>query len=370
MNNLLITKKPKSKKKFNLLWAPITALLCFILGKLMKNHGELLETYYSSTLNKWIIQGVSKITGIFPFSLGEILYVGHLIAFPILVVLFIYKLIKGGFLPFLYKVLSYFCVVYIIFMVMWGFNYSRMSIGAMLDLEVGQYSKEELYKLTEALIIKGNSLREEVYESSDGVFYLAGGYKDIFSRSNKGYETIGENVKSLSGNYGRPKFIALSKPMLYTGITGMYFPFTAEVNVNTAIPDLLLPATVLHEIAHQRGFASEDEANYIAYLTASIHPDIDFQYSGTVLALIHSMNALLAQDPNLGNALMNTYSEELKRDIQHYASFWKVYEGKINETADKVNNIYLKSNGQEEGTKSYGRMVDLLITHFIEYGAI
>ena len=31
------------------------------------------------------------------------------------------------------------------------------------------------------------------------------------------------------------------------------------------------------------------------------------------------------------------------------------------EVSEKVNNTYLKSNMQEDGTKSYGRMVDLLI---------
>jgi len=245
-----------------------------------------------------------------------------------------------------------------------------MSIGVMLDLQTRPYSKQELYRLNEALINKANTLRSEILEDSEGVMHLTRGYIDVFNRSYKGFEVTGKTIKSLSGNYGKPKSIALSDPMLYTGITGMYFPFTAEVNVNIAIPDLLLPATVLHEMAHQRGFASENEANYIAYLTASAHPDIDFEYSGTVMALIHSMNALSLQDPELGATLRSNYSEGLKRDIRHYAQFWKAYEGKVNETANRVNDTYLKGNGQKEGTKSYGRMVDLLLAHFMKYGEI
>ncbi|QUH21307.1 DUF3810 domain-containing protein [Alkaliphilus sp. B6464] len=370
MNSLLIIDKFKSKRKSNLLLVLIMILLCFSINKFMGNHQEILERYYSGTINKWIIQGVSQITGILPFSLAEILYVGHLIMIPVIVVLFIYKLLKGGFLQFFYKVLSYICVVYVIFMLMWGFNYSRMPIGAILDLQTESYSKEELYKLNEALIEKANILRIDVPENSDGVMHLAGGYKDIFSRAFLGYETLGKTVKVLSGNYGGPKPIILSKPMLYTGITGMYFPFTAEANVNTATSNLLLPATVLHEMAHQRGFASEDEANYIAYLTASAHPDIDFQYSGTILALIHSMNALSVEDAELAANLSTTYSDELKRDIRSYTEFWKGYKGKVNETANRVNDTYLKINGEKEGTKSYGRMVDLLLAHFIKHGEI
>jgi hypothetical protein len=33
----------------------------------------------------------------------------------------------------------------------------------------------------------------------------------------------------------------------------------------------------------------------------------------------------------------------------------------VAEKADAVNNTYLKSNNQEDGVKSYGRMVDLLL---------
>ena len=370
MNNLLIIDKFKSKRKFNLLLVLIMILLCFSINKFMGNHQEILERYYSGTINRWMIQGISQITGILPFSLAEILYVGHLIAIPVILILFIYKALKGNFIPFFYKILAYFCGLYVIFMLMWGFNYSRMSIGVMLDLETRPYLKEELYELNQALIAKGNALRAGIQENSDGVMHLDGGYQDVFSRAYKGYESIGKTVNALSGNYGRPKSIALSGPMLYTGITGMYLPFTAEVNVNTAIPNLLLPATVLHEMAHQRGFASENEANYIAYLTASAHPDIDFKYSGTVLALIHSMKALSLQDHELAATLSATYSEGLKRDIRNYNEFWKVYEGKVNETANKVNDTYLKGNGEKDGIKSYGRMVDLLLAHFIKHGEI
>jgi len=370
MSDLLTIEKVQSKKKFNLPLKPIIALVCFLLAKLMNNYSDILEKYYSGTANKLIIQHVSKITGIFPFSIAEILYVGHLIAIPVILVLFIYKAFKGGFLTFFYKVSTYFCVLYVVFMLMWGFNYSRMSIGVMMDLETRDYSTEELYGLNEALIEKGNALRTEILENSDGVMYLTEGYQDVFSRADQGYEIIGETVKALSGNYGRPKSITLSRPMLYTGVTGMYFPFTAEVNVNTAIPHLLLPATVLHEMAHQRGFANENEADYIAYLTASAHPDIDFQYSGTVLALVHSMNALSLQDPQKAAALRETYSDGLKRDINYSAQFWKDYKGKVNETANRVNNTYLKANGLKEGTKSYGKMVELLLAHFIKYGEV
>ncbi|WP_198006328.1 DUF3810 domain-containing protein [Alkaliphilus oremlandii] len=370
MNNFLMDTGYHRKNKLRIPWQFAIAFLCFLLSRFMVHHGEVLEKYYSSTLNKWTIQLVSKITGIFPFSLAEILYVGHLIAIPVVAAVFIYKLLKGGAFQFLYKVATYLCILYIVFMGMWGLNYSRMSVGTMLNLKVTTYSEEELYELTEALVEKANELRENIIENPEGVVTLKGGYRDVLTRADEGYKILGKSIGVFSGNYGKAKPILLSKPMLYTGITGMYFPFTSEANVNIATHDLLLPATVLHEIAHQRGFASEDEANYIAYLSASAHPDWDFKYSGTMLALIHSMKALSKQNAQLASELTRNYSEGLKRDIHNYNEFWKNYEGNVNKTADKVNDLYLKVNGKVEGTKSYGKMVDLLLAHFIKYGEI
>ncbi|WP_459762096.1 DUF3810 domain-containing protein [Alkaliphilus crotonatoxidans] len=365
-----LTEKIKSKRKLFLPILPIIALGCFLLSKILKGQGWLLEKYYSLGINKWLLQGISQITGMFPFSLGEIVYIIHLIAIPVVVGILIYKLLKGGSLLFLYRIFQYICLLYIIFMLMWGLNYSRISIAEITGLKLEPYSVEQLYELNLALIERGNSLRGAILEDEHGVMHIQGGYRDVFSRAKEGYFIAGKDIKAFAGNYGKPKAIILSKPMLYTGITGMYFPFTAEVNVNVAVPDLLLPATVLHEMAHQRGFASEDEANYIAYLTASVHPDIDFQYSGIILALLNSMNALHRQSPLLAAQLRDAYSSELSRDLMAYSEFWRDYEGPINETANRVNDTYLKSNGQKEGIQSYGRMVDLLLAHYLTYGEI
>lgn len=363
-------KKLKSKKKVTLPILPIIAILIFFLGRLLKGQGWLLERFYSQGVNKWVIQLISRITGIFPISLGEVIYVGHLLAIPVVAVLLLYKAFKGGLSKFLYNILQYICVVYIVFMLVWGMNYSRISIAEITGLELQTYTEQQLYQLNVALIDKGNELREYILQDDAGIMQISGGYKTVFSRADAGFSAAGESIVALAGSYGRPKAVLLSRPMLYTGITGMYFPFTAEANVNVATPDLLLPATVLHEMAHQRGFASEDEANYIAYLTASLHPDTDFQYSGTMLALIHSMNALDKQNPQMAAALREGYSDGLRRDLLAYSEFWREYEGKVNETANRMNDAYLKSNGQSEGTKSYGRMVDLLLAHLIKHGEI
>jgi hypothetical protein len=92
-----------------------------------------------------------------------------------------------------------------------------------------------------------------------------------------------------------------------------------------------------------------------------MHPDVDFQYSGTLLALIHVMNALYHYDQDKYNQLRKKYSEGIQRDLTAMREFWKKYEGPIEDISSAINDAYLKANIQKDGIYSYGRMVDLLI---------
>jgi len=152
--------------------------------------------------------------------------------------------------------------------------------------------------------------------------------------------------------------------MCYTGITGIYFPFTGEANINIAIPDLYLPSTTLHEMAHQRGYANEDEANFIAYLASVYHPDVDFKYSGYILALNHTANELYSTDYDTYIKLSKNISNDVLADLQYNNEFWQKYSGKIDEISNKFNDSYLKANGVKDGTASYRKIVDLLLTHY------
>ena len=227
-------------------------------------------------------------------------------------------------------------------------------------------TKEDLANLYEFLIENANETRKLV-KSSDGVMKANTDYKGIINRAYLGYENILDLLPNLSGNYSNAKYVMSSKLMCYTGITGIYFPFTGEANVNVAIPDIYIPSTTLHEMAHQRGYASEDEANFIAYLASINHPDIDFKYSGYILALNHTANALYSTDYNAYVALSKNISEDVLFDLRNNKEFWKRYEGKIDDISNEINNTYLKANGVSEGVKSYGKMVDLLLVYYSLY---
>ncbi len=168
----------------------------------------------------------------------------------------------------------------------------------------------------------------------------------------------------LSGKYGPPKPVLLSRLMSHSNIIGIYSCLTGEANIDIDIPEIAIASTAMHEMAHQRGFAREDEANYIAYKTCMAHPDVDFKYSGSVMALQYSMNALYDDNPDRYFEIASNYSPGYLRDLEAQREYWKQFQGITKEVADKMNDTYLKLNGQEDGVKSYGRMIDLLLAEY------
>ena len=51
-------------------------------------------------------------------------------------------------------------------------------------------------------------------------------------------------------------------------------------------------------------------------------------------------------------------------DLEENSAFWDRYEGEVAEVQEKVNDAYLKANGQVHGVQSYGRVVDLMLVDF------
>jgi len=358
------------KKKFNKMYLLLLFPLALASAYLASRSPVMVERYYSRSVYRCLAQIISSVTGIFPFSVAEILMVFTLVLIIAGVVYGIAELAKnpGKRLKIFFKQLSIAAIalslVYFSFIAVWGLNYHRLSIASIANLDAQPASVEELETLCRYLIQNANRLRGLVEEDEDGIMVSPEGVNDILKRAEKGYQAASAVYPELGGKYGRPKGVMLSKVMSYQGIGGIYFPFTAEANVNISEPHFMIPFTASHEMAHQRGFAREDEANYIGYIASIMHPDYDFQYSGTMVALQYSMNALGRQDINRYNLLREEYSQGVARDFQAWYEHCRQYEGFASRTTDRINNAYLQANAQSDGVQSYGRMVDLLLAHY------
>lgn len=329
-----------------------------------------IEKFYSSFFYKIIATVLSSVTGLLPFSIAEFLiisFVAFTVWYFLKTILNLYKLKNKRLLILKTLVINVFSVVgliYFSFQLLWGFNYQRLTLNKILQLDAHKSSSKELSELCLDLINRSNTLRKDINENDQGVMKLPYDKNYVLKTASQGYDKASLQYPKLKGNYGTPKGILLSSPMCYTGITGFYFPFTNEANINMMQPISFLPFTTAHEIAHQIGFAKEDEANYIAYIACINHLDINFQYSGTFAALSYCLNALWKNDSASYKELILSCSTGVLNDLRYNQTFWEGYSGTIEKIGNKVNDTYLKSQNQQSGTKSYGAMVDLLLAEY------
>lgn len=325
-----------------------------------------VETIYSRRVYPFISQAWGFLFGWVPFSAFEILVYAALLLTAGLVVYTLVRVVTGPHR--LYRLANLVVglalaatVLYAIFIGFWGLNYHRMPLADRLGWDARPSSAGELADLCEELVLSANAIRMTLPEDENGVVAPPFATEEVLALIPAAYEKLSDTIEWMGGQYAAPKPVLASRPMCFTEITGIFSPFTLEANVNVAVPYPLLGANAAHEAAHQRGFAREDEANFIAFMACRASDDEYLTYSGLLLAAIHAMNALYGADQDAHRTLHALYCEGIRRDLWARSVFWDQFKGPVAETATQINNTYLQSNKQQDGVMSYGRMVDLLL---------
>jgi hypothetical protein len=252
---------------------------------------------------------------------------------------------------------------YLAFLLLWGLNYQRPPLAVLAGLgpaAAAEVPLDELEALSVELVASANEARRGVGEDERGRAALEGGVAETLRRAVAASGAAARAYPALQAPFARPKPVLLSTGMSYLGITGIYLPFTGEANVNVIVPASQLPFTACHELAHQGGVALEDEANFLAYAACLRHPDADFRYSGAFNAALYALNALAGVDRARATRVA-LWSPAVRRDIEELRAWNERYRGPAETAARAVNDAYLKTQGVDEGVRSYGRMVDLLV---------
>jgi len=166
------------------------------------------------------------------------------------------------------------------------------------------------------------------------------------------------------------KASVFSPVMSYLGTSGYYNPFTGEAQVNTTIPEFLLPYVTCHEMAHQLGYATEDEANFAGYLSASNSFDPLFKYS-TYLDLYQYANyELFFRDSVLAKKNYARLDTLVKADLHELRTFWRSHENFVERITTKLYSQYLKANRQPQGIDTYSHVTAWLIAYKNKYGKL
>ena len=130
------------------------------------------------------------------------------------------------------------------------------------------------------------------------------------------------------------------------------------------MPDMEKPFAACHELSHLRGYMNEGEANYIGWLACIDSDDKAFRRSGWLIGWMYAGNALKRIDPQRYDELCERLPAHAASEIEEDRLFWSSHEGKVSEVQDRVNDAYLKANGQKDGIRSYGMVTTLMLMHY------
>ena len=353
------------------------AAVGFTLTEFARSNPDWTEAVFSRGVYPVVSSAVAFLPSLLPFSVAEwfvVAVVLGVLAYLVLSVRSILRARPGAKGHALVKaaagLLGIASVLYFAFVMLCGANYYRHTFAEQSGLEIRESSAEELTQLCENLAADMTQARAQLEETmaAEGVATL-----DEYAAAHGGFGAYAdgavEAVSALASRYpafdrplfSSPKPVLGSTLMSYADIAGIYFPFTVESNINTGGPFFPLPATMAHELAHQAGFMREDEANFIAYLACSNADDALMRYSGYSLAYDYAISALRKVDPEKAAAISATLSGAVRADHQERSRFLAQFAGPVAELSNAANNAYLQANNQTDGTRSYGRMVDLLL---------
>jgi hypothetical protein len=355
-------RRPRGRASVVLLLLPLAIGLQWLGGHLP----DIVEALYARAVFPTLVAALASLSSRVPFSMFEVCLVCACAALAWGLLSTGRALLRGSGrrLQILARIgvlgLLVAGVGYAVFLLVWGLNYQRVTFGRSAGLLVRPSDRTELVALSADLIEATNRLREGLSEDEHGAMRLADGSRVALTRTALGVSALRNRYAWLPTFNVCPKPAWTSPLLARLGIGGFYFPLTAEAHVNVEVPDSDIPFSASHEIAHELGFAREDEANYLGYLMCRLHPDADFRYSGVFIASRHAQRALASVDRIEARALESRRSQAVRRDLVALSAWSARHSGPAMRAANHVNDAYLRTQGQD-GVRSYGRMVDLLL---------
>ena len=321
---------------------------------------KTIEIIYSNGIYKVISLFYRNALGWIPISIGDLIYALFLFLF----LRFLYIMIRDEFT----ELRSYFLsicgtlsVLYFLFYGSWGLNYYRIPLAEKLNIKKESYTTDQLLSFTEKTITKINQLHLSITNNDSIAYEVPYKSKEIYKMTKIGYQHLSEKHSFLKYKVPAIKSSLLSTPLSYMGFAGYLNPFTGEAQVNANIPKYTFAFTVSHEVAHQIGYAPENEANFIAYLATTSHPDTFFQLAGHISALKYLLHELYKREPIVYKTTLYQLNKGILKNLQESSTFWEKYENPLEPLFKKSYGTYLKVNKQKAGIKSYDYMVDLLI---------
>jgi hypothetical protein len=304
----------------------------------------ILNSFYSPYIFNPIANLLRLLFGKFPITIGEFVYL-------FIVILLIYNVLKWLFIKrgdfgrlHFWKLQLVYCLnsvvkIFIVFELIWGLNYQKMDPSLDFKLKVPvSYTESQMDSLSLSMINDLNSTRTKIGDF-DPILLR---FDTILNQNKAEFAKNAQNLPFLKYQNTSVKKAIFPSWGDYIGYTAFYQPITGEAIIRGDLPKLTMPFTMSHEIAHQLGYASEDQANFIAYVigVGSDHPL--FNYSTQLQLFTYAQFAHLNFIAKRGD--FELYKQVIERNK-------KLLNPKVIADRREIKNFYLqKQDLQIQGT--------------------
>lgn len=344
-------------------------LAVLISGVLFQNLASFvpwsIEYYYSRPIYPRVLGMLSLLSRGVSFSVGEVLVWLLLSMACLCVILFCVGIARrrGGRRSWVLAWLRYgiwvVAVSLWLFLLTFGLNYQRPLLFELLGYEQRRAEPSELEALGRMSVENVNQAYAEAHAGERSTPQTA----EIVKLLNESYATALE-LNLPRGEFASPKAVYSSEVLTRLGISGVYFPFTAEPNFNAEIPDFQLPFSIAHEMAHQRGVARESEANFVAYVVCINSRDPFVRYSGYRNGL-GVLSELYRVEPEKARELARQLGTGYREDSRRAELFWAKAEGVAGALSHRMNDLYLRANRVKAGVADYSNSTTLIIAYHL-----
>ena len=387
-----------------------TGIVTLLLNVIAWNSTAFCDNYIKYVFPVWV-NTYGRLTGMVPFSVGEVMLGLAVVLTALALVLWIpwlairvfvirvkkkkgeavskmtasvQRWIKGYYLFFAW-VFNIVCLIMTLncFILYHASTFSEKYFGAPEGeavAEGGSFPKRE-YTLEELILVRNlvvdecNRLSYEMERDEKGEILYD---KDIGNEAIACMQALGETYGQLAGYYPHPKPLFTSDFFCQQYMCGYYFPFSMEANYNDVMYIMNKPESMCHELAHLREYIFEDEANFISFLACVESDDPFFVYSGYLSVLNYLDNDFykaVGRDNDAYFAQTRILSQVTEDNVYVTDEEWERINGKalidtevVDEISDAFVDTTLKVNGVKDGMISYSRVVHLLLQYYERKG--
>jgi hypothetical protein len=369
---ILLDNYSQQMYRFRPAWSkfilPIVWVMLFAICILAPNYPNLIATYYNQGLFKYWTIGLRWLFGSIPFALGELVYLIVIIMLIINIIKYVNSLKrlnqiwqKIGFL--LFKLAWLGIRLFVVFQLIWGFNYLQPDPTNTFGLSIQppknvQIAEIEINQLTNELIQELNQTKQEITSSRS----KTPNFEQTIAKVQHAYGVISKAYPMLQLQNQSIKKAIFPTLGDYIGFLAFYQPITAEAIVRSDLPILTQPYTIAHEMAHQLGYASETEANFIAFVVAIEADDPMLKYSMLLQMFTYAQDAqlLLLAGTKGFDALKAQIAKNkamlspaVLKDRAEIKAFFAARADKQIQASNQLYDQFLKWNQQAAGLDSY-----------------